>query len=65
MGKLYYTLIERVNGKWSPQFGDYSKAVVKAEAKEYIEQGTESEDLAIIHSGDSQEEINSAVAQMN
>lgn len=39
MAKTYHTLYERdsKSGKWLPQFGDYSLAVVKAERRELHE----------------------------
>lgn len=34
----YYTLVTRdADGRWSPQFGDYSRSVVKDEKEYYLE----------------------------
>jgi hypothetical protein len=34
MAKKYYTLYERIDGKWYPQFGDYSRNVVVQERRD-------------------------------
>ena len=44
MARKYYTLCTREDGKWSPQFGDYDRAVVTQEADDsYWNQGRKEE----------------------
>jgi hypothetical protein len=62
--KRYYTLLTRDNGVWSPQFGDYVLSVVSQERHDsYKDYATN--DIAIITTGDTQEEINAYIKSMN
>jgi hypothetical protein len=67
MTRRYYTLAVRLGGMWSPQFGDYTRATVSAE-RDYVLQSTafpvKRKDTKIVASGDSQDEIEEAVAAL-
>lgn len=67
MTKKYYTLVQLEAGKWSPQFGDYSKAVVTQERRDMHESFPcpKLKDLRVISSADDQTSINAAVAALN
>lgn len=67
MAKLpaYFTLCEKVDGKWCPQFGDYEKAVVKDELADWLDSGYSEFNLVIVKSEDSQVSIDRAVAFLN
>lgn len=67
MTKKYYTLVQLEAGKWSPQFGDYSKAVVTQERRDMHESFPcpKLKDLRVISSSDDQASINAAVAALN
>lgn len=58
--------MERQDGKWSPQFGDYDKEVVEQERRDWIDAGTAwARHLLVIYSLDNQDSINAAVARLN
>jgi hypothetical protein len=62
MARKYYTLCIRFDGKWSPEFGDYSREVVQEEME------TESylrKNMRIITTGARQSDITTAVASLN
>lgn len=59
--KSYYTLVTRRDGKWYPQFGDYSKAVVKQEQ----EDSYSDEFCKIIKTGDKQLDLIEALKKLN
>ena len=64
MSRRYFTLCIREDGQWAPQFGDYSKADVRTEMD--LERAHHrAKDMRIVESGDSQSEINAAVAHLN
>jgi hypothetical protein len=63
--RTYFTLIARDDSPgcpWSIEFGDYVKSVVRDEAEEYRDQGLKTK---IIETGETQREINEAVAAIN
>ncbi|RPJ08135.1 MAG: hypothetical protein EHM36_05860 [Deltaproteobacteria bacterium] len=70
MAKRYYTLVQKVDGKWTPQFGDYSREAVYEERQNlldgwyYGERGM-AKKLKVIATGDEQEMINIAIQAMN
>lgn len=59
--KKYYTLVVRRDGKWSPQFGDYSKEVVSDEEYDCYD----TEVSKIICTNDDQASIDAKVAELN
>lgn len=69
MGKPYFTLAERTpDGPWGPQFGDYDKEVVEDERRDMLYSGAgrlRGKDLRIVRSGDTQAEIDAAIAKLN
>jgi hypothetical protein len=72
MARKYFTLCTRTDGKWSPQFGDYDRAVVAQEADDsYWNNGIKEEgkfskkDMKIISTGARQADIDAGVANLN
>jgi hypothetical protein len=70
MARTYYTLVSRnwasqYDSTWAIEFGDYDRSVVQAERDDYRDHGCKARNLRIISSGDSQAEINAAVAALN
>lgn len=66
MGKRYYTLCLRDDGHpWRPEFGAYSRSKVHAEMQAYTDYDYKSCNARIIVSGDTQAEIDAAVAELN
>jgi hypothetical protein len=62
--RKYYTLIVRENGRWSPEFGDYRKAVVRDELEDQRTHHKR-KDLMVITTEDVQASINAAIAELN
>lgn len=63
--KPYYTLLIRMNGKWSPQFGDYVKAVVAQERKDTYSE-FKGVDWQIVKTADDlQASIDAVVTELN
>ena len=44
----YYTLAQRVDGNWYPQFGDYDRSVVQDELQDYRDHDVRAKDLMIV-----------------
>jgi hypothetical protein len=67
MAKKYYTLAVRwsATDAWSPEFGDYSRTVVKDEQADMRDGSNPPHASKIISSGDTQAEINAAIAALN
>jgi len=66
MTTKYHTLCVRVNGRWSPEFGDYDKEVVRDERDDVRDGGgIPARDLKIITTADDQASINAGVAHLN
>ena len=68
MARKYYTLVSFQDERWSIEFGDYSRNVVAEEKAGMLDDyGSvwKSSELKIIVSGDTQAEINEAVAKLN
>ena len=64
--KPYYTLAIKEDGKWMPEFGAYSRETVKDECYEYWQCGRyHPRHLKIIKSGESQQDIEAAIAKLN
>lgn len=62
----YYTLVELVGGKWSPQFGDYSREVVAQEIVDRADSDMRPRRFyKIVVSDDKQTSINATVAKLN
>lgn len=63
----YYTLAIRQEGRWSPQFGDYSRAVVAQEARDAYASGApiHAHDRKIVKSAPDCDAIDEAVASLN
>lgn len=65
-GRVYYTLAVRDGDTWSPQFGDYSRSTVKDELDDWVDSGNFTRKRCkIVTSGDTQAEINAAIAKLN
>lgn len=62
--KSYYTLLILEAGKWSIHFGDYDKEVVEDEKADCKDSDPKAK-MKIIRTGDTQAEINEAVATLN
>jgi hypothetical protein len=67
MSRKYYTLaVKSVDNIWGPDFGDYNRKVVAQEMADRRESGDyDSDEMQVISSGDSQAEINAAIAELN
>lgn len=64
--RTYYTLAQRIDGKWTPQFGDYDRETVAAEIADYADNGTaKRKDMRIVASGDKQADIVAKLAALN
>lgn len=64
MGRRYWTLLTRDDGRWSPQFGDYQRSLVESEKSDYRGEYRLG-DLQIICTGDRQCDIDAAVQRLN
>jgi hypothetical protein len=63
--KKYYTLVTNEDGAgWAPQFGDYDREVVEAEVEDSYDD-IPRRYVKIIRTGDSQAEIDAAIAKLN
>lgn len=69
MSRPYFTLCERApDSAWAPQFGDYDKQCVEDERADMLYAGAgriRAKDLRIVRSGDTQAEIDAAIAKLN
>jgi hypothetical protein len=70
MARKYHTLLIREKGKWSPQFGDYSLAVVKQEERDCYTRNAYStryfaRDRMIITTDSDAASINAAILALN
>jgi hypothetical protein len=66
MSREYYTLAVYEDGHWSPQFGDYSRAVVKQEREDWHDsQGYPYAHLTIISTGPLQADIDAGIRALN
>ena len=64
--RTYFTLCTRnADGRWSPEFGAYSRETVREERADYRESGWKAKDLKIIETGTRQADITAAVAALN
>lgn len=61
----YFWLVTRDNGVWSPQFGDYSYAVVLQERKDTYQQDYALRNIQILRGADNPEWINNWIALNN
>ena len=48
MARTYYTLLQRVDDHWSPQFGAYDREDVESERDDYRDHGVKAKDLKIV-----------------
>jgi hypothetical protein len=69
MARPYFTLACRDDAgtdaaRWSPQFGDYDRAIVEDELEEYARDYRKA-DLKIVRSDHTQAAINAAIAKLN
>jgi hypothetical protein len=66
MSRRYHVLLTREGGvAWAIAFGDYSRATVNEERTDYRDHDWKARDLKIITTGDTQAEIDAAVAEIN
>jgi len=64
--RTYWTLaVKELGGKWTPQFGDYDRAVVQQELEDTKDDWSKGSQFKIIKSGGGRKEIDAAVASMN
>jgi hypothetical protein len=64
--KTYYTLLQREDGKWAPQFGDYDRETVESERDDYRDHDIKAKDLKIVTTqGHSWASIQVVVAKLN
>lgn len=61
----YYTLFQRENNKWSPQYGSYIRRDCEDEAQDMRIHGTSSRDLRIITHEDSKESLEKVTEKLN
>ena len=61
----YYTLAFFIDGKWSPEFGDYDKETVIDELTEVVRLADDSNVCRIVVSEDDQAAIDHAFALLN
>ncbi|UDF60321.1 hypothetical protein Kopi_049 [Pseudomonas phage Kopi] len=61
MAKKYYSLLTKENGKWYPQFGDYSRPVVEQEREDAYNDSN----CKIICTDDNQAAIDQKVKELN
>lgn len=64
MSKRYHTVCVREDGRWTPEFGSYTRSEVNFEAEE-LRSHHRRADIRIVTSGDQQADINAAVAHLN
>jgi hypothetical protein len=66
-GRKYHSLLERINGKWCIQFGDYSKEVVNMELSDMLDSNSDlhRRDLKIITTDDDSRSIADVVSGLN
>ncbi|PDT45336.1 hypothetical protein CO661_24030 [Sinorhizobium fredii] len=66
--RKYYTLVS-IDGspgcKWAIEFGDYNCTTVEDERDDFLDRGWKRRELKIITTGDTQAEIDAAVAELN
>lgn len=66
--RLYFTLVT-IDGspgcRWAPEFGDYDCTTVEDERDDYLDKGWKRRELKIITTGDTQADIDAAVAALN
>lgn len=67
MGRYYHTLLERerYGAPWVIEFGDYDRAVVRAERRDYHDAGRKLINLLIISTMDDQASIQRRVDELN
>jgi hypothetical protein len=65
MIRPYYTLCEKIDGKWCPQFGDYSRANVMLERRDYRDHGIKAKNMTVICTPPGQPNIDAAIAALN
>jgi hypothetical protein len=70
MARKYHSVLERIEGKWTIQFGDYDKEVAKQELQDMHDSGAGAcrlmkKDLRIITTAPDQASIEAAVAKLN
>jgi len=63
--RKYFTLAVREDGRWGPDFGDYDVMVVRQELMNRRDSGTKGKDLFIVSTGETQAEIDVAIAKLN
>ena len=63
--KPYYTLVERQDNVWYPQFGSFDRADCVDEAQCFRDAGTKKKNLKIIKTSPLQACINEAVIVLN
>jgi hypothetical protein len=61
----YFTLAQRIDGRWTPQFGDYDRDCVESDLTGFFENGVRRKDLRIIKSGGTQAAIDAAISELN
>lgn len=67
MPRPYFYLLCRDNksAPWTPEFGDYSRAVVQAELDDYRDHDHKACNLKIIRTLDNDLDVRAAVAKLN
>ena len=65
--RTYFSLLVRFpdTGRWSPEFGDYTRAVVEEEMRDYRDHDYKARDLKIIATGDKPADVSAAVRALN
>lgn len=62
--RAYFSLLSKVDGKWSVQFGDYDRSVVEDEKSDLLD-SEEGIKLKIVKTDDSQAAIEAKLASLN
>jgi hypothetical protein len=65
MARKYFTLCEKISGKWCIQFGAYSRETVRAERQDYRDGGIMAKNLTILATPAGQPNIDAALAALN
>lgn len=64
--RQYWTLACRIDGKWTPQFGDYDKQVVIAERDAYKAAGEYlAKDMVVVSHNDTPAALNIEMERLN
>lgn len=61
----YFTLAVRIDGRWSPEFGDFDRETVEAERQDYRDHDHKARDLKIITTAAGGRAVMDAIDKLN